>query len=79
MYYATCIVPTRRGLIVLALQGKGHTWKRDVDYPLTGYLLIILVMWALAVMNTELLIVWNKFAQSDDPQSIWQFGQVCPI
>ncbi|KZP23005.1 hypothetical protein FIBSPDRAFT_1043159 [Athelia psychrophila] len=60
-------------------KGKGHTWKRDVDYPLTGYLLIILVMWALAVMNTELLIVWNKFAQSDDPQSIWQFGQILPL
>lgn len=27
-------------------------------------------------MNTELLIRWNHFAPSDDPQSTWQFGQV---
>lgn len=42
-------------------------------------LLVILVLWAIAVMNTELLIRWNHFANDSNPQSIWQFGQVLPL
>lgn len=36
-------------------------------------------MWALAVMNTELLINWNKFEDGDGGSSAWQFGQVLPM
>ncbi|KZP15426.1 hypothetical protein FIBSPDRAFT_81626 [Athelia psychrophila] len=57
----------------------GQTWSPDFDGPLTGQLLVILILWALTVMNTELLIVWNHFAPSDSPQSIWQFGQILPL
>ncbi|KAJ7021306.1 hypothetical protein C8F04DRAFT_1273912 [Mycena alexandri] len=39
----------------------------------------VLVLWALTVMNTELLIRWNHFAPNDTPQSSWQFGQVLPM
>ena len=39
-------------------------------------LIIISVLWALAILNTELLIGWNHFADTSDPQSVWQFGQV---
>ncbi|KAJ6568749.1 hypothetical protein B0H19DRAFT_1256467 [Mycena capillaripes] len=37
------------------------------------------IIWALAVMNTELLINWSNFAPSDGQQSSWQFGQVLPM
>lgn len=39
-------------------------------------IIVVLILWALAVMNTELLIRWNHFAVSDGSQSQWQFGQV---
>ena len=37
-------------------------------------ILVILILWGLAVMNTELLIQWNNFGDSGESQ--WQFGQV---
>jgi len=55
--------------------------KTTFDLGISGTLiieiLVILLIWSLAVMNTELLIRWNKFTPSD--QSQWQFGQVLPM
>ncbi|KAJ7149169.1 hypothetical protein C8R43DRAFT_1007404 [Mycena crocata] len=39
---------------------------------------VVLILWGLTVMNTELLIRWNNFAPSDGTSS-WQFGQVLPM
>lgn len=54
------------------------------DTQIAGELIIeiimILILWALAVMNTELLIRWNHFEQTPiSSQSAWQFGQVCVV
>lgn len=40
---------------------------------------VILILWGLAVINTELLIRWNRFAASDGSHSQWQFGQVSEV
>ena len=60
------------------LQWKGDTqvYQPNVDGTLMLQLVAITILWALAVMNTELLIVWNNFAPNDSTVSIWQFGQV---
>jgi len=50
-----------------------------VAWDLIIELLVMLVLWALAVMNTELLIQWNDFEPSDKAESAWQFGQVLPM
>ncbi|KIJ45961.1 hypothetical protein M422DRAFT_46535 [Sphaerobolus stellatus SS14] len=42
-------------------------------------LFMIIFFWAIAVVNTELLIRFNHFAQPDGSQSIWQFGQILPL
>jgi len=57
---------------------------QDRYYPsFSGKLVIelfaIVVVWALAVMNTELLIKANHSEPSNDGQSTWQFGQVLPL
>jgi hypothetical protein len=54
------------------------------DTQIAGELIIeiimILILWALAVMNTELLIRWNHFEQTPiSSQSAWQFGQVSVV
>ncbi|KLO17533.1 hypothetical protein SCHPADRAFT_994226 [Schizopora paradoxa] len=55
--------------------------KATFDLGISGTLIIeiavILLLWSLAVMNTELLIRWNSFSPSDGSQ--WQFGQVLPM
>ncbi|KLO09390.1 hypothetical protein SCHPADRAFT_567752 [Schizopora paradoxa] len=38
-------------------------------------ILVVLFVWALGVMNTELLIQWNSFRDVDNGAQ-WQFGQV---
>lgn len=57
---------------------QGEDQRLNFNGTLTLQLLAIMVLWALAVMNTELLIVWNRFdsESSNSPQSMWQFGQV---
>lgn len=42
-------------------------------------LIVILILWAMAVTNTELLIMRNHLEQDPSAQSRWQFGQVCAI
>ncbi|KAF7293808.1 hypothetical protein HMN09_01176600 [Mycena chlorophos] len=57
--------------------------EEEIDYemPIAWDVLVqitvITILWALAVMNTELLIRWSGFAPSDS--SSWQFGQVLPM
>lgn len=59
---------------------KGNPFERVSGYDtgLDGRLLLrlsfIAVIWALAVMNTELLIRWNHFQPTNASQ--WQFDQV---
>lgn len=54
------------------------SYDLQISGDLIVEIIIILILWALTVMNTELLINWNHFEPSDDPESIWQFGQVRP-
>jgi len=54
-------------------------YKLPIDGKLIIMILFILLFWAFAVLNTELLIIWNHFEQSDNSQSAWQFGQVLPM
>ncbi|KAF7978017.1 hypothetical protein HWV62_1885 [Athelia sp. TMB] len=63
------------------LKWKGDTqvYQPNVDGTLMLQLVAIMILWALAVMNTELLIVWNNFAPDDSTVSIWQFGQILPL
>ncbi|KZP08197.1 hypothetical protein FIBSPDRAFT_1052534 [Athelia psychrophila] len=63
----------------LKSRGEDQMSELNFDGTLTLQLLAILILWALAVMNTELLIVRNRFASSEGPQSMWQFGQVLPL
>ncbi|KAJ7633786.1 hypothetical protein DFH06DRAFT_1221673 [Mycena polygramma] len=58
---------------------RKKTYQYNVDEKVVVNILVVLVLWALAVMNTELLIRWNHFAVSDDSQSPWQFGQILPM
>ncbi|KAF7343072.1 hypothetical protein MVEN_01737600 [Mycena venus] len=51
----------------------------QIDWKVVFKITIILILWGLAVMNTELLIRWNHFAASDGSHSEWQFGQVLPM
>lgn len=65
-----------------------NTWMIDVllespiyDLNISGELcmklVVILILWAVTVMNTELLILWNHLKQDPSAQTPWQFGQVC--
>ncbi|KAF7303414.1 hypothetical protein MIND_00569900 [Mycena indigotica] len=57
-----------------------HRFEPEIDYevPIAWDVLVqmtvVIVLWALAVMNTELLIRWSHFAPADSAS--WQFGQV---
>lgn len=48
----------------------------QIGWDLVTELILVLILWSLAVMNTELLISWNHFDRSGGTQSPWQFGQV---
>ncbi|KAJ6505204.1 hypothetical protein C8R45DRAFT_972006 [Mycena sanguinolenta] len=50
----------------------------QIAWDIVIKILFVLVLWGLAVMNTELLIFWNHFPPSNG-QSLWQFGQVLPM
>ncbi|KZP10095.1 hypothetical protein FIBSPDRAFT_221570 [Athelia psychrophila] len=75
----------------LKWKAEAQVYQPNVDGMLMLQLGAIAVLWALAVMNTELLIVWNLFGKVDstvttditdtvDPTpSIWQFGQILPL
>jgi hypothetical protein len=48
----------------------------NVAWPLVVRLLIVLILWAIDIINTELLIRWSYFEPATDAHSMWQFGQV---
>ncbi|KAJ7708086.1 hypothetical protein B0H17DRAFT_1191585 [Mycena rosella] len=50
----------------------------QIAWNLVIEIVVVLILWGLTVMNTELLIRWNNFAPSDGTSS-WQFGQVLPM
>ncbi|KAJ7797269.1 hypothetical protein B0H14DRAFT_2912188, partial [Mycena olivaceomarginata] len=56
-----------------------QTYRYNVDEKVVANIVVVLILWTLAVMNTELLIRWNHFAASDDSQSPWQYGQILPM
>ncbi|KAJ7731815.1 hypothetical protein DFH07DRAFT_150502 [Mycena maculata] len=50
----------------------------QIAWNLVIEIAVVLMLWGLTVMNTELLIRWNRFNPSG-AQSSWQFGQVLPM
>ncbi|KAJ7202536.1 hypothetical protein GGX14DRAFT_462875 [Mycena pura] len=54
-------------------------YRPNIDWKIVLKITVVLILWAMAVMNTELLIRWNRFAMSDDSHTPWQFGQVLPM
>ncbi|KAJ7058755.1 hypothetical protein C8F01DRAFT_1147110 [Mycena amicta] len=52
-------------------------YEVPIAWEVIVQILVITILWALAVMNTELLIRWNDFQPPDS--SSWQFGQVLPM
>ncbi|KAJ7233728.1 hypothetical protein B0H12DRAFT_1239251 [Mycena haematopus] len=50
----------------------------QIAWDIVIKIISVLILWGMAVMNTELLIRWNHFPPSDG-QSLWQFGQVLPM
>ncbi|KAF8126850.1 hypothetical protein K438DRAFT_2001193 [Mycena galopus ATCC 62051] len=60
----------------------GHempTYGLNIAWHMILEITVLLILWSLSVMNTELLIRWTHFAPSDDSQSQSQFGQVLPM
>ncbi|KAF7367976.1 hypothetical protein MSAN_00863200 [Mycena sanguinolenta] len=61
---------------------KAPTVPKEYDLQIAWNIVIeifvVLILWGMAVMNTELLIRWNHFPPSNG-QSLWQFGQVLPM
>ncbi|KAJ7145177.1 hypothetical protein C8R43DRAFT_1130235 [Mycena crocata] len=55
---------------------EDQSYDLQIDWNLVGKIIVGLILWSLAVMNTELLIRWNHFMESDENHSPWQFGQV---
>lgn len=55
--------------------GNDISDKLGMSGTLICQLGIVVFLWALTVMNTELLIRWNRF-EPEDGESQWQFGQV---
>ncbi|KAJ7759520.1 hypothetical protein B0H16DRAFT_1884890 [Mycena metata] len=72
-------VPRTWGYLLPKDKPASDTYTPNVDEKLVANLIIVLILWGLAVMNTELLIRWNNFAASDGSQSPWQFGQILPM
>ncbi|KAF7983538.1 hypothetical protein HWV62_21102 [Athelia sp. TMB] len=60
-------------------QMGGAQYRPNRDGKFILQFVLITILWALAVMNTELLIAWNNFASPDSDVSIWQFGQILPL
>ncbi|KAJ7467201.1 hypothetical protein FB451DRAFT_1402032 [Mycena latifolia] len=50
-----------------------------VDGPLLFMLVFILIFWAFFVLNTELVIRFNRPQSPNNFQSNWQFGQILPL
>ncbi|KAJ7060338.1 hypothetical protein C8F01DRAFT_1142329 [Mycena amicta] len=82
----------------LGARAKSHThntpsYDLQIAWPLLIHLLVVLVLWALVVMNTELLILWNggrggggggggsasASGGSGGGGSGWGFGQILPM
>ncbi|KAI5118519.1 hypothetical protein M0805_007688 [Coniferiporia weirii] len=57
--------------------------ENKYDLGISGNLIIeiivIFILWALTVMNTELLIKWNNFEGGGGGSESWQFGQILPM
>ncbi|KAJ7907601.1 hypothetical protein B0H13DRAFT_2332196 [Mycena leptocephala] len=63
----------------IPLSERSDPYDPNIEWKVVFKVPIILILWGLAVMNTELLIWWNHFAPSDDSHSQWQFGQILPM
>ncbi|KAJ7753574.1 hypothetical protein B0H16DRAFT_1886966 [Mycena metata] len=59
----------------IPLSERATPYDPNIEWMVVFKVLSILILWGLAVMNTELLIQRNHFAPSDDSHSQWQFGQ----
>ncbi|KAF8181931.1 hypothetical protein K438DRAFT_1937898 [Mycena galopus ATCC 62051] len=58
-------------------QAVPKEYDLQIAWNIVIELFVVLILWTLAVMNTELLIRWNRFASSGGGS--WQFGQVLPM
>ncbi|PVF96966.1 hypothetical protein CPB86DRAFT_786453 [Serendipita vermifera] len=54
-------------------------YSMPIDWKLLLKMILITILWALGVMNTELLIVWSRFERVEEARSPWQFGQLLPV
>ncbi|KAF9466923.1 hypothetical protein BDZ94DRAFT_1305793 [Collybia nuda] len=59
--------------------GQQGRYRVHIAWDVMIELIVITILWAICVMNTELLIRWNRFEASDASTSEWQFGQVLPM
>ncbi|KDQ58160.1 hypothetical protein JAAARDRAFT_34971 [Jaapia argillacea MUCL 33604] len=59
-------------------QPERHSHDTGISGPLIVLMFFIILSWAIAVSNTELLIRWNHFNAPGGPSS-WQFGQILPM
>jgi len=55
------------------------SYNLQIPWDLVIEITILVTMWVLAVMNTELLIRWNRFKRPECSESAWQFGQILPM
>ena len=58
------------------MEQQTGAYELAVAWDLAIELIVVVILWSLTVMNTELLIRWNRFAPPNGSQSPWQFGQV---
>jgi hypothetical protein len=57
-------------------QAHVASYDLQIAWDLIIETIVIFILWALMVMNIELLIKWNHFERSESSHSAWQFGQV---
>ena len=57
-------------------QKEAQTHDLNIAWDMLVKIFSVAILWALVIMNTELLIRWNHFAPPAGSQSMWQFGQV---
>jgi len=77
--YGDSSTPNDSFNVVYTRRRQSRRYAPNVHGTLILQIFAILVLWAVTVMNTELLIILNRFQHSDEGQSIWQFGQILPL
>jgi len=58
---------------------KPPRYSLNIEYDMVVQLLLLLVVWSLGIMNTELLIQHNRCESLGKSELAWGFGQVLPM